>query len=349
MQVSFTALDAFFGLTQAPLRFVYFEGDLIALAKQWPDLEFPGLPYADATRNAPAENLRYCYVCSEGDKTPSYRQLRLRHDPLSKTFFARDGVYPVLRSANANLESSSPELALFESVILVSRYHYSIDLVLPIRVPQDLSAQYQRDLLDLILTSLHPERGFELLMKSGFLARYWPEIACLAEVEHAKDFHPEGDVWRHTMETFSYRKSPDLPLSLALLLHDTGKPEAVSNEGRRFDGHADIGERVARNFLSRLGYPSALAHEVMFLVRYHMMPAALPEIPSFRVEDQLRNPLFPVLLELYRCDELSTFKGPDGYYAACAAYKAWCKNTKNPYRHDDGRKISSGNRRKPAW
>ena len=184
----------------------------------------------------------------------------------------------------------------------------------------------------------HPEKGLELLRRSGFLERYWPEIHGLCSVEHTKDYHPEGDAWRHTLETFSHRKSHEPLLSLALLLHDSGKPEAVENEGRRFDRHSELGEKTARSFLKRLAYPSSTVEDVCFLVRNHMLPSALPRIPPHSIERTLLHPLFPTLLELYRCDELSTFRGPEGYYEACAAYKAYLKNARNPYRGNDGRK-----------
>ena len=58
----------------------------------------------------------------------------------------------------------------------------------------------------------------------------------------------------HTLATFAHRKVPDLVLSLGLLLHDAGKPRATPQEGKRFFAHAEIGARVARRFLGRLGF-----------------------------------------------------------------------------------------------
>ena len=142
------------------------------------------------------------------------------------------------------------------------------------------------------------------------------------------------------MQTFRHRKLPALGLSLALLLHDVGKPRAANAEGRKFDHHAEIGRTVAERFLSRLGFPRALIDDVSFLVRYHMLPAALPRMPANRLEGVIDDPRFPVLLELYKCDELSTFRGPDGYYEACAAYKAWLRNARNPWRGADGKKLA---------
>ena len=180
----------------------------------------------------------------------------------------------------------------------------------------------------------------DFLKASGFIDAYWPELAALEGVDQAKEFHPEGDVWNHTMETFRHRKLPDLRLSLGLLLHDAGKPRANSSGGRRFDRHAELGSEVARRFLSRLGFPRAFSADVAYLVRYHMLPAALPRLPLERGIEGVDEPLFPLLLELYRCDELSSFKGPEGYYDACAAYRGHMKNGRNPWRNPEAARLA---------
>jgi poly(A) polymerase len=63
-----------------------------------------------------------------------------------------------------------------------------------------------------------------------------------------------------------------------------------------------------------------------------MLPAAVKRLPLSRTQDVLESPLFPTLLELYRCDESSSFKGLDGYYKSSAAYQAYLKQRRNPYR-----------------
>jgi poly(A) polymerase len=204
-------------------------------------------------------------------------------------------------------------------------------------------AEEQRILLAGLLTSPRPDLGLELLKSGGFLEEFWPELAVLDDVDHSKEFHPEGNVWKHTLETFRYRKTGsggyDLLLSLGLLLHDVGKPLAESVRNRRFDRHAELGERQARRFLERLGFDAALIGDVCYLVRNHMLPAALPRLPLTRTGGIMASPLFPVLLELYRCDESSSFKGPDGYYQSSAAYQSYLRYRRNPYRSEDGKKL----------
>jgi poly(A) polymerase len=204
----------------------------------------------------------------------------------------------------------------------------------------------QRILLAGLLDSSHPELGFEFLKLTGFVKKCWPELAILDDVDHSKEFHPEGNVWKHTMETFRYRKGNprsgyDLCLSLALLLHDSGKPLSESSGGQRFRAHAELGAIQARRFLDRLGFDSVLIADVEWLVKNHMLPAAMPRLPLVRTQEIMEAPLFPVLMELYRCDESSSFKGLDGYYKSSAAYQHYLKYRRNPYRNSDGKKITT--------
>jgi poly(A) polymerase len=204
----------------------------------------------------------------------------------------------------------------------------------------------QRILLTGLLDSPRPELGFEFLKLTGYVEKCWPELAILDDVDHSKEFHPEGNVWRHTMETFRHRKGNprggcDLRLSLALLLHDSGKPLSEASGGLRFPAHAELGAAQARRFLDRLGFDAALAADVAWLVKNHMLPAAMPRLPLARTREIMEAPLFPVLMELYRCDESSSFKGLDGYYKSSAAYRHYLKHRRSPYRGSDGEKITT--------
>jgi poly(A) polymerase len=201
-----------------------------------------------------------------------------------------------------------------------------------------------------ILSSPNPAPGLELLKASDFIAELWPELAAMDGVNHAKEFHPEGNVWNHTLETFSHRKplsggGYDLRLSLGLLLHDAGKPLSSSSGNHRFDGHAELGARVARRFMERLEFEPVLTNDICYLVRNHMLPAALKRLPLVRTGEVMGSPLFPVLMELYRCDEASSFKGLDGYYENSAAYQTWLRNLRNPYRSADGKILGKRQRR----
>jgi poly(A) polymerase len=355
---SFTALDAYLGIRPSPLRFAVVGCELQDLAARFEGLRYPGTYYADAAVDDPQATSRQspqgtrtdaagagelCILCVDSPKAAeaaAFAPLDLLRDPRRDVFLDPKGVYPSLRLGETEPRRTNAERALFETAVLVSRYPYEIAGGGTPVAPRDFSLGAQRQLLALMLTGPTPERGLEMLKESGFVDAYWPELAELAGLDQSKEFHPEGDAWAHTLETFRYRKLPALGLSLALLLHDVGKPRAEESEGRKFDRHAEIGRSVAERFLGRLGFAPDLIGDVSFLVRYHMMPAALPRLPPNRVEGIIDDPRFPILLELYKCDELSTFRGPDGYYEACAAYKAYLRNSRNPWRGSDGKKLA---------
>ena len=204
--------------------------------------------------------------------------------------------------------------------------------------------ELQRVFLSCLMVSSRPDRGLEFLKRSGFLDQLWPELGCYDKVDHSKEFHPEGNVWNHTLETFRHRKPGgngafDLCLSLGLLLHDVGKPISAANGNHRFDGHAELGARAAARFLERLEFEPALIQDIFYLVKNHMLPAALKRLPLTRTAEIMASSLFPTLMELYRCDESSSFKGLDGYYENSAAYQTYLRNVRNPYRSADGKKI----------
>ena len=205
-------------------------------------------------------------------------------------------------------------------------------------------AETQRAFLSCLLVSPRPDRGFNILQNTGFLEELWPELSGFDHVDHSKEFHPEGNVWNHTMETFRHRKALgsgafDLRLSLGLLLHDAGKPIAASSGSRRFDGHAELGAMTAVRFLERLEFGQSMMQDVFYLVRNHMLPAALKKLPLAKTREIMSSPLFPTLMELYRCDESSSFKGLDEFYENSAAYQSYLRNLRNPYRSADGKKI----------
>ncbi len=295
------------------------------------------------------------------------------HDPLN--------VYPQLKSfyrssytdkpGTADPENNDAPVAWWESIntdtnfynaaltsaVILSRYRYFsdrdrddyTDYILKIAgILQSLPAgqkpipETQRVYLSMLLMSPFPDLGLELLKVSGVLQELWPELALLDDVDHSKEFHPEGNVWRHTLETFRYRKNySDLILSLGLLFHDSGKPLSESTGNHRFDGHAELGAKTARGIMQRLEFSGQTIDSVYYLVRNHMLPAALPRLPLMKTREVIESPFFPTLLELYRCDESSSFKGLENYYESAAAYKSYLKNVKNPYRQADGKKIKN--------
>lgn len=338
-----TAIDSYCGFSmKKPLKFFLVEGGIVDLARTFEALNYPSLPYADASLGAETAGIEARFLCVddiEAIQGDSLAFTDFRRNPLDGRYFDPRGIYPILKRRSFTVDKSQGENVLFEAAAFLSRLIPDKETEIPLLpLPDPPSALWQRDLLSLILQAPNSAQALEFLRKSGFIKAFWPDLAALLLVDHAKDCHPEGGGWSHTMEALGYRKSQDLTVSLAILLHDVGKPLSEANEGRRFDKHAEIGAKVASRFLRSLDFDAKTIADVAFMIRWHMLPAALPRIPISNVSDIVLDSRFTDLLELFRCDEFSTFKGPDTYYASCAAYKAFMKNAKNPYRDKDGRK-----------
>ena len=333
---SYSSLDRYFRFRSSSPLYLATDSSLVALARAFDDLQFPGLPLEDAAVETGSERLVFrCVDTLSQPPSAPFTVQRLLYDPARNVFIDRLDLYPDLRSNTLTfVPDSNPRwLGMCEAAKLVSRYHYDAeDLNLGWESGDGLPpVSCQRDLLESLLTSRAPEKGFALLEKSGFVSAAWPELYAMTEVPHGKDYHPEGNVWEHTLATFKHRKHPDLTLSLSLLLHDSGKPGSENTGDKRFDGHAELGARLAARFLRRLGFGERLVEPVEFLVRYHMMPAALKILPPFRTEKIFASPLFPTLLELYRADLSSSYGDEEGYYEACRIYRAWQRDKGNPY------------------
>ena len=341
---SFSALDHYFGHTRGDNLYVAVDGTLIDLAKSLGELEYPGLEDWDAAGRW-GEGFVY-YRCLQDEHPPrrlSFEIMDFLYDPAADTFFDPNDAYRELRNkAIPSSASGRPALdTVLAAAVLSSRYGYEIGAA-DLAELEDLDAvpeAVQRQLLVDLLGSQSPTRGMQLLYDTGFVQQIWPELAPMNATFHSKEHHPEGNVWEHSIETLRYRKTPDLLLSLGLIFHDSGKPLATRTRDRVFDGHAGIGADLARRFLRRLGFSSELVSDVAWLVENHMFPGALHRLPPHRTDRLMRSRLFPVLLELYRCDLSSTFRGPDGYYRACRIYRSFLKNVSNPFRDAAGKKL----------
>ncbi len=346
---SYSSLDRYFRVREPGALYLATDSEIYDLARAFDDLEYPGLPLEDAATRQ--DGTRVIFQCVDSLAAPlpvPFTVMRLLYDPALDSFLDRAGVYPDLRAAGLSwVPDGQPAwVGLCEAARLAARYHYEAAGAYGWAPGRELPpTAYQRDLLASLLASRRPEKGLALLERAGFVAAAWPELAEMARIPHVKDYHPEGNVWEHTLETLKYRKRMDLVLSLALLLHDAGKPDAEGSGERRFDGHSELGVRVASRFLGRLAFPAALVEDVSFLVRYHMMPAALAQLPPFRTEPVLASPLFPQLLELYRADLCSSYADEAGYYEACRIYQRYLKDQGNPYLDIVKKKRAAARRR----
>src|SRR5207247_1531924 len=141
-----------------------------------------------------------------------------------------------------------------------------------------ISAERIREELTKLLCSGNAKRGLQLLHGSGLLRHLLPELEAMRGVKHSRDYHPEGDVWVHTLLVMSKLPPNKLTptLAWATLLHDVGKPKTCERKkvkGRlrwRFPGHAEVGERMSKKILGRLKWPRAETEQICEMVKNHM-------------------------------------------------------------------------------
>ena len=133
-------------------------------------------------------------------------------------------------------------------------------------------------------------------------------------VEQPPEFHPEGDVWVHTLLMLDGLRAPSANLALGVLLHDVGKPPTFRIAGRiRFDGHVEKGVEIARSILGRLRFPGQVIDDVVALVENHMKFRDVPHMRESRLKRFLRMDDFEEHMELHRLDCLSSHGGLDNY------------------------------------
>ena len=177
-----------------------------------------------------------------------------------------------------------------------------------------VSAERARDELSRILTEGSPRRGLELLDESRLLVELLPEVSAMQGVEQPREFHPEGDVWTHTLIMLGMLHNPSLTLALGVLLHDIGKPPTFRIAERiRFDGHAALGAKMARQVLNRLRFSNQEIHAVEALIADHLRFKDVRQMRESTLRRFLRQPYFDELLELHRLDCLASHGWLDNY------------------------------------
>ncbi len=177
-----------------------------------------------------------------------------------------------------------------------------------------VSAERTRDELARILTEGGARRGFELLDACGLLAAILPEVAAMKGVEQPPAFHPEGDVWTHTLLLLEAMRAPTVTLALGALLHDVGKPPTFRVAERiRFDGHAELGARMAVRILERLRFSGGDIRQVEALVTHHLRFKDAPKMRESTLKRFLRLDRFEEHLEMHRLDCLASHGLLDNY------------------------------------
>lgn len=139
----------------------------------------------------------------------------------------------------------------------------------------------------LLLKSRRPSDGFAMAKDLGILARSFPDLEALVGVPQEPEWHPEGDVWTHTLlaldqaaaiaEREGLAASDRLVAALGVLCHDLGKPATTERrDGRiRCLGHSEAGIAPTRRIFASLSFGSTVEESVLAVVRHHLRPGLL--------------------------------------------------------------------------
>ena len=196
----------------------------------------------------------------------------------------------------------------------IRRLAPKVNTVAPERVRVELSR---------ILTEGSARRGFELLAECGLLQPLLPEVDALIGVEQPPEFHPEGDVWTHTLLMLGNLRNPSEALAWGVLLHDIGKPGTFRRADRiRFHGHVRLGMELAEELCRRLRFSKADTSRVVGLVANHMKFMDLQRMRPAKLRRFVLQAHFEEHLELHRLDCLASNGRLENYRFAIERFQA---------------------------
>jgi poly(A) polymerase len=217
-------------------------------------------------------------------------------------------------------------LRMLRAVRLAANLGYEIDpetfnaINLNASAIQRISAERIRDELTKLLTRGGARRGMESLAETGLLENILPEVDALRGVEQPPQFHPEGDVWEHTLRMLdSLPLCKDLEnderLAWSIVMHDVGKAcTRFENEtGIHFYGHVREGEKIAEKIMRRLKFSRPDMETILALIHCHMLFIHVQDMRPNRLKRFLRMPDFELHLELHRLDCLGSHAFLDNY------------------------------------
>ena len=171
-----------------------------------------------------------------------------------------------------------------------------------------VSRERVRDELTRMLTEGHARRAFELLDETGLLVEVLPEIARMKGVEQPAQYHPEGDVWVHTLGLLGQlEEGCSMTLAWGALLHDVGKPPTFRRapERIRFDGHVEVGVAMAAEICRRFRFSNEETRQTLALVENHMRFADAQRMKASTLKRFFRLDGFEEHLALHRMDCLA--------------------------------------------
>ena len=235
------------------------------------------------------------------------------HDFVGGVADLRAGVIRAIGDAGARI--AEDRLRMLRAVRFAARLGFRIDpsthaaIVAAAPTLGDIAAERIGDEIVKILTEGGARRGFELLAETGLLPVVLPEVDRMRGVHQSPDYHPEGDVWQHTLLLLQQLPAgaPET-LALGALLHDVAKPQCAGRKGERitFYGHPAVGADLAVAICQRLRRSRMTWERVDYLVRHHLRLTQAPEMRLATLKKMLAEEGFEELCRVARLDALAS-------------------------------------------
>ncbi|MGH9616157.1 MAG: CCA tRNA nucleotidyltransferase [Acidobacteriaceae bacterium] len=229
------------------------------------------------------------------------------------------------------LRFAEDKLRMLRAVRFAARFGFAIDQntlhAIRAAAPEigQVSRERVREELTRMLTEGAARHAFELLESTALLAEVLPEVARMSGVEQPPQYHPEGDVWVHTLMLLG-QLPPGCSTTLAwgALLHDVGKPATFRHapDRIRFDGHVDVGVRIAEQICRRLRMSNSDTEQILALVANHMRFADVEKMRDSTIKRFFRLDKFDEHLALHRMDCMASHRDLSLYEFAKQRYEA---------------------------
>ncbi len=211
------------------------------------------------------------------------------------------------------------KLRLLRAIRFAARFGFTIEkntlsaIIAKAHLVIEVSMERIRDEIVKMLMHCHSDKAFRLLKDTGMLKAILPEVDALTGVKQPEEFHPEGDVFDHTIKTLTLLDSDSEvirteTLALSLLLHDIGKPATFyqAKDRIRFNNHNTVGRKMAENTLKRLKFSNQVIEDVSYCVENHMNFMNVENMRQNRLKRFIRQSTFPIELDLHKLDCLAS-------------------------------------------
>jgi poly(A) polymerase len=216
-----------------------------------------------------------------------------------------------------------------------------------------VSRERIREELTKMLTEGHARRAFELLDETDLLVQVLPEISKMKGVAQPPQFHPEGDVWIHTLMLLEQLEAGcAMTLAWGALLHDVGKPPThrEAPDRIRFDGHVEVGVAIGAEICRRFRFSNDETHQILALIENHMRFADAPRMKASTLKRFFRLENFPEHLALHRMDCLAAHRNVDIWNFVRERYESIPEEAVRPVPLITGRElIAAGYTPGPAF